>query len=473
MNTIKNIARNSGVIIAGQAVEMFFNLVLLGLLARYFGQSDFGKLSFLSVFFFFIGSNDNLLIRPILVREMARDPARAPVIIGNGMIIRALFSLFAVALLWLCIWFIKCPVEIIQLAIFTSLGLLMSSLSGSYEIIFQVHLNVWYVKVINFISLLGTIITLYAVIFFKGSLLQYNILILIPGLVSLWLIKHYADRFIRADFQLDLQIWKKIFHDSWPLLLTAVFIFIYHRIDQVILLGVQGPAGLGSYSVAVKLAEMFTIIAIALKVSVLPVMSAYFKSSPDNFNRTYRLGFKYLLLFIIPVAFWVSLFSGEIISFIYGKEFLSSGPVLSILIWAEIFVFVGIMNNTILVAADQQILDPVFTGISALVNIILNLILIPRYGFMGAAISSLLTYPVGPIMGYFIKSTRPYSSCMLYYSLKPFSASLFMFLFIYYTRHTFWLSFIVSPFIYLLAIFFIRGIDKDDIRIARAIISTG
>jgi hypothetical protein len=82
---------------------------------------------------------------------------------------------------------------------------------------------------------------------------------------------------------------------------------------------------------------------------------------------------------------------------------------------------------------------------------------------MGAAIATFFSYPIGPIMGYFIKTTRPYSSAMLYYSLKPLAASVFMFLFLYYARHFFWIPFLTSPFVYLLILYLIKGIDKRDI----------
>jgi O-antigen/teichoic acid export membrane protein len=252
--------------------------------------------------------------------------------------------------------------------------------------------------------------------------------------------------------------------------LTAVFIFIYHRIDQVILLRIRGAEEVGVYAAGVKLAEMLSIIPVALKVSILPLMSVYFRASPQSLTRVYRSSFKYLLFLIIPLAVWCGIFSGKIIALIYGAKFASSAQALPILVWAEVFVFVGVVNNAILIAINKQILDPVFTGFSAAVNIALNLVLIPKYGFVGAAASSLISYAVGPVMGYFIKTTRPYSSAMLYYSLRPLCASLVMFLCVYPLRELFWISMAVSPVIYLLVMYFIKGVDKEDGRILKSII---
>jgi len=199
-------------------------------------------------------------------------------------------------------------------------------------------------------------------------------------------------------------------------------------------------------------------------------MSVCFSACQESFVRVYRLSFKYLLCFIIPVAVWCGIFSGKIIALIYGAKFASSAAALSILIWAEVFVFVGVINNAILIATNKQALDPVFTGASAAVNIVLNLVLIPRYGFVGASASSLISYALGPVMGYFIKTTRPYSKSMLRYSLKPLCAALVMFLCVYPLRDLFWVSLLVSPVIYLLVIYFIRGIDKEDRRLLKSIV---
>ncbi len=471
MAMIRKIAENSVVIILGDIVDSLINFIAAVLLARYFGQSLFGTLSFLATFFFFLGAVDNQWIRPILIREITRDKINAGRIIGNGLIIKTLISLSAIILFWITLGLISVSNEIIILAIFTSLGLFLSSLVSSYETIFQASLKVKRFIGLSIFSKLLNIALVCLVVYFKQSLFNFYVLSLIPGIILLILVRNYSRKIIIPDFKIDIILWRKIFRLSWPLGLTAAFIFIYHRLDQVFLLHIKGAAELGSYSVAVKLAEILNIIPIALSVSILPLMSVYFKTSTTNLIKTYQLSFKYLLFFIIPIAVWASCFSGNIISSLYGKQFLSSGPALAILIWAEIFVYVGLVNNAILVATDKQILDPLFTGTSAAINIVLNMILIPRYGLIGAAISSLLSYSVGPVMGYFFRSTRPYSSSMLHYSLKPFCAASFMFLFIYYTRSLFWVSFLTSPFVYVLVFFLIKGIDKVDIKLVKSVFS--
>jgi len=469
MTIIKKVAKNSTTLIIGDILDTICNFAISISLARYFGQSGFGKLAFLATFFFFLGSVDNQWIRPILVREISKAPDNSGSIVGNGIIIKTCISIIAIILFWITIWFIGASKDIIILAFFTSLGLLTSSLISSYVIVLQVHLRMLYFVGYNFLSKIFTLLIIYGIVFFKGNLLHFYLLSLIPGIILLLGVKHCSERMIKPVFKINFKLWHKIFKESWPLGLTALFIFVYHRLDHILLFYLKGADEVGLYSAAVKLTEGFNIIPVALMTSALPLMSRYYEVSKNNFDRIYQISFKYLLIFIIPVAFVMTIFSGRIVSFFYGKSFLLSAPALQFLIWADIFIFLGVVNNAILISSGKQKIDPIFTGTSAIVNIVLNLILIPKYGFCGAALVSLITYSIGPIMGYFIPLTHVYSHSMLYYSLRPFMASMIMAAFIYYSRFPFIISLIYAPLIYLLVMYIIKGLGQDDFRIIKSI----
>ena len=472
MILVKKIAKNSGIFIFGNIADTLFSLAISISLAKYFGQSGFGKLSFLATFFFFLGSMDNQWIAPILVRDMSRDANNSGRLIGNGLIIRALISILAISIFWITIWIVNAPVDIVKLAFFTSVAMLLTSFVSSYGTIFQVNLKMEYFVGFTLLSRILTLVLICIIVIFKGNLFHFYLLSLIPSVILLFSVKYYAEKLVRPTFKIDFKLWHKIFREAWPLALTAFFIFIYHRLDQIMLLYFKGIESLGLYSAAVKLTESFSVIPIALMISLLPVMSKYHETSQKNFDKMYQLSFKYLLTFIIPVAFGASFFSDRIVSIFYGKDFLSSSPALRILIWSEVFVFMGVVNNSILISANKQKIDPLFTGASALVNIILNLILIPKYSYIGAAIASLIAYSTGPIMGYFIHATHLYSRCMLYYSLKPILASLITISLVYYSHFYFLGSIFVAPLIYLLTMYLIKGFRQDDIILVKSLIST-
>ena len=258
------------------------------------------------------------------------------------------------------------------------------------------------------------------------------------------------------------EFWKRIFRQGWFLGASAIFIFIYHRVDQIMLFDWQGDASAGLYAAGVRLVEWLQIIPLALMGSLLPLMSA---ANPEKLEKAYRLSFKYLMLLIVPLVASAFMFSIQLITFVYGADYASTSQAFAILMAAEIFVFLGIVNNTILVATNKQALDPVFTGSSVAVNIVLNIWLIPRLGITGAALASLAAYATGPILGLFIPATRKYSLAMVEFLARPVAAAAIM-MGCYYGAALSWPTIVfVLPFIYCTALIILKTFGQDDIQV--------
>jgi len=469
MNIERNILKNSGFIMLGNLIDVIFSLIIAVLLAKYYGKSGFGTISFLGLFFFLLGSIDSMWIRPIIIREISRDTNRAGIFLANGMIIRVVLSVFTLFLFWITIGIVGIPKEMVLLALFSSCNILLGSVIFSYETIFRSYLKMVYFLRSKLLGNILTVTLICLVVFLKGNLTHFFMVSLISSLVLFLLTRSYSQRLLEPVFKFDPELWKKVFSKGWFLGLSALFIFIYHRIDQIMLFRFYGSDVTGLYAAAVRLVEVLNFIPLALMSSLLPFMSLFAVDSKELFTKSYRLSFKYLLIFIIPVAAGTMVFSSTVVSFFYGPQYAAGGLALSILIWAEVFVFLGIVNNTILISANKQWLDPVFTGSSAIVNIILNFVLIPKFGLEGAAVASLIAYATGPIMGNFISTTRDYSRSMFYYSLKPVFASIAMLFLNWYFHFSLTVSLFFLPIIYLVTIYFLGGFDREDTRLFKAI----
>jgi O-antigen/teichoic acid export membrane protein len=228
-----------------------------------------------------------------------------------------------------------------------------------------------------------------------------------------------------------------------------------------------GASFLGIYIAAFKVTEAFNIIPLSIRDIILSSLSKFFYHSKESFRALYKLIFKYLAIIIVPIAVIITIFSEEIINFLYGAAFVKASSALSILIWSEIFIYLGILNRQILISSDNQIKDPIFTGIAAITNITLNVILIPKFNFVGAAISFLISSAMGSIMGYFISSTRDYSRSMFKALLKPFISVAVILLFINFLKPTKIIIFICFPFIYALILYLLKGIDASDLELVR------
>jgi len=200
-------------------------------------------------------------------------------------------------------------------------------------------------------------------------------------------------------------------------------------------------------------------------------MSNYFKTSPESLKIVYKLSFKYILMIILPIATGITLLSKQITILLFGKEFLPSVPALAILIWSEVFVFYGIVHQNLLISTNQQKIDLRFTFIAAVANIILNLILIPVYGIVGASIATLFSYALGAgaIIGLFIPATRVYNIAGWQSMVKPCIASFLMGIFMFFMGTITTSAILGGVLVFIAVMFFIGGINQQDVRLIKAI----
>lgn len=470
MNTVQRIAKNTGVIIAGNIVNKAISLVVVIFLARYLGTAGYGKYAFVFAFLMFFGIITDLGINTILVREISRDKSLASKYIGNAAIMKLILSLSAVVLAMVVITILPYPADTMTYIYIMSLTLLFGSFSGLYSTMFQVNLKMEYSVVANLIDRILSASVILCIIFFHGSLLQIMIALMFSNLIGLLVTYLYSKNFVRMKFEIDFDLWKFFVKESWPLALTAIFITIYWRIDQIMLSMMQGDVAVGYYAAAVNLTEIFGIIPSAFAISVFPLISEYFKTSKSLHEKMYQLSFKYMVMIIIPIAMGTMLLAKPTVRLIFGEQFLPSASALQILMWSNVFAFIGVINKRILISANKQKIDFVFTSTSAIVNIILNLLLIPIYGIVGAGIATAISYGVGPVMGFFLSATRDYSISAFRSMVEPVVASLVMSVYIYYvlSSNLLW-SIITAPILYFGVLFLIKGITREDIEMIKGL----
>lgn len=206
-------------------------------------------------------------------------------------------------------------------------------------------------------------------------------------LVAYW---HSGQRI--SAWKVNFGIVRRLLSDSWPLLFSGVVFMVYMRIDQVMLGQMVGDHEVGIYSAAVRLAEVWYFIPTAVVSSVFPnIVRAREVDEAEFYGRLQRL-YNLLAFMGYAVAIPVTLASGLVISLLFGKNYAAAGPMLALLIWAGLFANLAVARNAYLLVMNwsRVLFGMVLAG--ALVNVLLNLVLIPRYGGMGAVLASCVAY---------------------------------------------------------------------------------
>jgi len=152
MNTVQRIAKNTGVIIAGDFVNKAIGLLVVIFLARYLGAVGYGKYAFVFAFLTFFGIITDLGINTILVREISRDKSLAAKYIGNAAVMKLILSLSAVVSAAIIITLMPYPADTTTYVYIMSLTLLFNSFGMLYSRIFQVELKMEYWVIANLVD---------------------------------------------------------------------------------------------------------------------------------------------------------------------------------------------------------------------------------------------------------------------------------------------------------------------------------
>jgi len=471
MSTVKNIAKNTGFLLIGRIATKIISLFTVIYIVRYLGDAGYGRYAFAFAFVSFFTIIANFGIHSILVREIARSPQNAKKMLGNATIISFILSIISLIIAIFVIRIINYPAETEKIVQIAAVGLLIYSLSP-FGVIYEVNLKMKYSVLFGLLSRLFMLSAVILTVSYDLGITWLVAATVASDALHGTLMMIFSKRFIWPEFKIDINMCKFLLKEAYPLALASVFIIIYFRIDVVMLSLMDSDAAVGTYSAAYRLTEALIFIPSTFMVSMFPLMSRYFNESKENLVFAYMKSFKYLFIIAAPLAVGITFFAYQIILLLYGDQFSESIGVLQILIWAIALIFINYSLAQFLVSTNRQKITTFSTAICALLNVALNLILIPHLSYQGAAIATVVTELVSMcIMIYYLP--QYVSKLKLIYEIRaPFIATSFMFIFLLFTYDHFNSLFVVviSTMVYFISIYIFGGIDKDDKRLLSKLI---
>jgi O-antigen/teichoic acid export membrane protein len=224
-------------------------------------------------------------------------------------------------------------------------------------------------------------------------------------LVAVFLLLAYFFKKEESFFlKFDASYIGPLLRSAWPMTLSALAIVAYMRIDQIMIKHMLDAQSLGLYSSVTRIYEGWIIMFTVVSVSLLPVISKLKSKSVEIYRIKLTHLFSLLIWISIAGALFSTIFRYEIISIIFGPDFLAASRVFSIVMWSAPFAAIGSLTVRYLTIENMERKIAIRTFIALAVNIGLNIILIPLYGIEGAAISTLIALFVGNyLINYFDK----------------------------------------------------------------------
>lgn len=193
----------------------------------------------------------------------------------------------------------------------------------------------------------------------------------------------------------------------WPMIFSGVLVMIYLRVDQVMVMEMLGPVDAGQYAVAARVAEMMSFVPVSLASVLFPAIVKAKEYGPQIYRVRLNQFYRIIVGTCIGLAISIYILTPWIILGLFGEAYQYAIPVTRIYCWALIFTAVSVVFQRWLIAEGLEKFLLFRTGLGAALNILLNLILIPWIGIVGAATATLISYAfAGFFSMFFSKSTR-------------------------------------------------------------------
>ena len=471
----KTLTQNTTYYTLALIFQKILAFVYFTFLARGLTVDDLGKYSFAFAFTTIFSVLIDVGLSSVLTREIAKDKSKTSELLSNILGVKTTLMFFAYGLIVVLINVLNYPELTKSLVYITALIMALDNFSTTFWATLRGNQNLKYES-------LGIILFQILTVVIGGFFLYLNFSVVYLAIVIL-LSSSFNFIFSYCQMRWQLNIKPKIVYNkkliknlikiSIPFALTGIFARLNTQIDSVFLskIGcanqIACDTNVGIYSVASKITLAIHFIPLAFVAALFPAMSEYFINNKEKLAKTFEKSMKYLMIIGLPISAGIIALAPDLIPKIFGSEFSASVLPLQILIISLTFIFLTFPIGALLNATSRQLRNSMHIGIAVVVNIILNLILIPKITYTGAAISSLVSTLVILFLGlYIIPQIIKYNKKNLIISfIKSFISALIMGVILYFLlfKLHFIILIVLGATIYFVILFLIKGFSKNDL----------
>ncbi len=407
------VTRNASWIIAGRIYHMLLAFFVGLVTARYLGPGNFGLINYAATYTSFFASLCTLGINAVIVKNFVDHPEEEGETIGSAIVLRTLSSVLSV-LMMLGITLVADKGERTTHAVVLLCGV---------GVVFQVMdtLDYW------FQSRLASKYSTFATVISYTVVSGYKVWLLVTGKSVAWFaVSTSIDYMIVAivllamyrkqngpRFSCSVRKAKELFGSSYHFILAGLMISIYGSTDKFMLKQMMNESEVGFYSTAVSLCNTWVFLLTAVIDSLHPVILQAFENK-QLFERKNKQLYAIVFYTSAGISLFLSLLASPIVDMLYGEAYAPAAAPLRIITWYTAFSYLGVARNAWIVSYGRQNYLVYLYGGAAVTNVLLNAIMIPRWGASGAALASLFTQ-ISTILLFpaFIKGLRPNVKLMM------------------------------------------------------------
>jgi len=463
-----NIAKNTSYFTLALVLQKIISLTYFTIYARVLGPADLGQyyfaLSITSIFSIFI----DLGLGNVVTREVAKYPEKARSILASSIAVKLPLAILTVLAImaWSFAWGYDPLVK--QLIYISAIAMVLDSFTGIFYAVARGFHNLKFESISSILFQL-IILLLSLVILKRGGSINWLMAALLVASLFNFI---YSFTVIKSVWKISVApIWdkpliRKLFAMALPFGLFVIVQRFYTYFDSVLLFKLAGDRAVGLYQVPFKIVIALQFLPMAFVASLYPVLSTYWQSNREKLALAFEKAITYCLALAIPVSFGTIALADKIIV-LFKEQFTETGLLLKVVMLALPFMFLAFPVGSMLNACDRQKRNTINMTITAVVSAILNIILIPRLGVLGACITTLITTILMLVLGWIVipQIIHLHWKAILWSCSKIILAGLTMLIVVELIKNQLnpIITIIIAGVVYLVALYTYKGVSREDI----------
>ena len=377
------------------AVSLFVGIYV----ARYLGPERFGLLSYANSYVGIFTAIAILGLDGIVVRELVKSPDQRDTLLGTTFLLKVVGTLLMWVLILATLFFSNNDPLTSALIAIIAFGVLFQTFNV-IDYNFQAEVKSKYVVHSQIVQLIVSSIT--------------KLVLILKGLPLVWFAAVYSlDAIILAvglayaysrnsgsikKWKWNAKVALALLLDSWPLMFAYMSYLIYAKIDRIMIKEMLDEHNVGIYSAAYILYEAPLFISLMIAKSVYPILVQYYQDNKNKFFQLYSTLSSYMTLLSYLIVLFIFIFHEILIQITFGESFEESSKILMLLSFGMIPIFNAFLRSSYITISGNQKIILYTTLFSAMLNIVLNLLLIKAYGVIGAVYATVFSQTVSLIV---------------------------------------------------------------------------
>lgn len=402
--------KNTIILMFDNITRIIISFIISVFIARFFGPLKFGTINYVLAVVSVLQVLVTFGFPDIALRDLGLNIQPDTTILSTIIRIRWILASIAYFLGFILFYFF---LDNQLINIYLILGIeLFCVIFHIYKQWFQIKSLNKYVVLSSQISFIFLTVTKVLYLCFCDNLYIYAVILVfsffLESAMLYFFYKHVSKNSLLGRKALfDKDYAKTLIRSSFPLVLQNFAIIIYMKVDQIMIGKMLSASDVGIYSIAVTISELVYFIPMATSNAFYPKIANAKKEGADYKEIISRVG-QVNTIIMLCFSLFCLVFMPFFIKLVYGEAYIAAGHIIQIHAWASIFVAVGVSNGCYLIFNGQQKLSLYATTVGAILNIILNFILIPYMGIKGAAVATLICQAISSFVFYLLLKDKSF-----------------------------------------------------------------